>query len=166
LFTFYSSFFSKKRKREDEPTVGEEKKKKKVVVVESEEDLKEKEETRKEDPKVDPKVDPKEVDPKVETKVEIKGDKSSFNFQYEQFTLEEIKLHQGERGIHYLYFAKTMKKISETSSRILKTEILTNFFRSIILISKDDLLPCIYLCINQVREDNRLIPLSLVGTIL
>jgi DNA ligase 1 len=149
LFTFYSSFFSKKRKREDEPTVGEEeKKKKKVVVVESEEvvkseDLKVEEETRK--------LDSKETR-KEDNKVEIKGDKSSFNFQYEQFTLEEIKLHQGERGIHYLYFAKTMKKISETSSRILKTEILTNFFRSIILISKDDLLPCIYLCINQVRR--------------
>jgi hypothetical protein len=91
-----------------------------------------------------------------EKKVEIKGDKSSFHFHYETFTLEEIKQHQGERGIHYLYFAKTMKKISETPSRILKTEILTNFFKSIILVSKEDLLPCIYLCINQVNHTHSL----------
>ena len=50
----------------------------------------------------------------------------------------------------YLALAKTMEKIEETSGRIKTIEILSNFIRSVMVLTPDDLLQCIYLCLNKV----------------
>lgn len=46
--------------------------------------------------------------------------------------------------------AKTFETIEGESSRLRMIEILSNFFRSVIVLSPDDLLPSVYLCLNQV----------------
>ncbi|KYQ92159.1 DNA ligase I [Tieghemostelium lacteum] len=51
--------------------------------------------------------------------------------------------------IPYLVLAKVLEKIEETSSRLLIVEYLTNLFRSIILLSPNELITAIYLCINK-----------------
>ncbi|XP_063590655.1 DNA ligase 1-like isoform X2 [Penaeus indicus] len=50
----------------------------------------------------------------------------------------------------YLALAKTMEMIESTSGRLKTIEMLANFFRSVIVLSPDDLLQCVYLCLNKV----------------
>lgn len=46
--------------------------------------------------------------------------------------------------------AKTLQKIEETSARLKIIDILSNYFRSVIILSKNDLLFSVYLCINKL----------------
>lgn len=43
-----------------------------------------------------------------------------------------------------------MELIENTSGRLKTIEILANFFRSVIVLTPDDLLHCVYLCLNKV----------------
>lgn len=52
--------------------------------------------------------------------------------------------------VPYLAVAKTFECIEAESSRLLMIEILSNFFRSVIVLSPKDLLPSVYLCLNKV----------------
>ncbi|XP_018057253.1 PREDICTED: DNA ligase 1 isoform X2 [Atta colombica] len=50
----------------------------------------------------------------------------------------------------YSAFARTLEIIEETSARLKIIEILSNYFRSVIVLSPKDLLPSVYLCLNQL----------------
>ena len=50
----------------------------------------------------------------------------------------------------YLAFAKTLAAIESTSGRLKTIEILANYFRSVMVLSPDDLLCSVYLCLNQI----------------
>ncbi|KAG5310023.1 DNLI1 ligase, partial [Acromyrmex insinuator] len=50
----------------------------------------------------------------------------------------------------YSAFARTLEIIEETSARLKIIEILSNYFRSVIVLSPEDLLPSVYLCLNQL----------------
>lgn len=50
----------------------------------------------------------------------------------------------------YLALARTLEVIEATSSRLKFIEILSNYFRSVILLSPDDLLLSVYLCLNKL----------------
>ncbi|XP_058816852.1 DNA ligase 1 [Topomyia yanbarensis] len=50
----------------------------------------------------------------------------------------------------YIALARTFEIIEETSGRLKNTETLSNFFRSVILLSPHDLLASVYLCLNQL----------------
>ncbi|XP_077261367.1 DNA ligase 1 isoform X2 [Temnothorax americanus] len=50
----------------------------------------------------------------------------------------------------YSAFARTLELIEETSGRLKAIEILSNYFRSVIVLSPADLLPSVYLCLNQL----------------
>lgn len=50
----------------------------------------------------------------------------------------------------YSAFTRTLEIIEETSARLKIIEILSNYFRSVIVLSPADLLPSIYLCLNQL----------------
>lgn len=50
----------------------------------------------------------------------------------------------------YLALAKTLQKVEETSARLKIIEILSNYFRSVIVLNEIDLLPSIYLCLNKL----------------
>lgn len=52
--------------------------------------------------------------------------------------------------VPYLALAKTMELIENTSGRLRTIEILANFYRSVVVLSPDDLLYCVYLCLNKV----------------
>ena len=58
----------------------------------------------------------------------------------------------GEK-VPYLAFATTLKTIEDTSGRLKMIEILSNYFRSVIALSRDDLIKSIYLCVNKVGPD-------------
>ncbi|XP_054624293.1 DNA ligase 1 isoform X2 [Dunckerocampus dactyliophorus] len=56
---------------------------------------------------------------------------------------------QGHK-VPYLAVARTFEKIEQDSGRLKNIETLANLFRSVVLLSPDDLLCCVYLCLNQL----------------
>ena len=50
----------------------------------------------------------------------------------------------------YLAFAKTLAAVESTPGRLKTIEILANYFRSVMILSPDDLLYSVYLCLNRI----------------
>ncbi len=50
----------------------------------------------------------------------------------------------------YLALAKTCRAIEETRSRLKIVDILSNYFRSVLVLTSEDLVPSIYLCLNKL----------------
>ncbi|XP_066910596.1 DNA ligase 1-like isoform X2 [Clytia hemisphaerica] len=50
----------------------------------------------------------------------------------------------------YMALSKTFQHIEEISARLKIQSILSNFFRSVIVLSPNDLLMCVYLCLNKL----------------
>lgn len=69
-------------------------------------------------------------------------------------------------SVPYLALARTMECIESTKSRLKIIEILSNYFRSVIVLSPQDLLPSIYLCLNKVAPDYYNIELGIAETSL
>lgn len=64
----------------------------------------------------------------------------------------------------YLALAKTFECIEAESGRLLMIDILSNFFRSVIVLSPKDLLPSVYLCLNKVAPAYEGIELGVAET--
>ncbi|XP_056149207.1 DNA ligase 1 [Lampris incognitus] len=52
--------------------------------------------------------------------------------------------------VPYLALARTFERIEEDSGRLKNIETLSNLLRSVLVLSPDDLLCCVYLCLNQL----------------
>ncbi|XP_048575636.1 DNA ligase 1 isoform X2 [Nematostella vectensis] len=63
---------------------------------------------------------------------------------------EEKSLAKSEDRVPYLAVARTFEIIEDTSARLKIMSILSNFFRSVIALTPNDLLPCVYLCLNKL----------------
>ncbi|XP_070831017.1 DNA ligase 1 [Chaetodon trifascialis] len=72
---------------------------------------------------------------------------------------------QGQR-VPYLAVARTFEKIEEDSGRLRNIETLSNLFRSVLLLSPDDLLCCVYLCLNQLGPAHLGMELGVGETVL
>lgn len=55
--------------------------------------------------------------------------------------------------VPYAALARAFVDIEATTKRLIILEILTNFFVQVIRLSPDDMLPCVYLCINRLCPD-------------
>ncbi|XP_064543098.1 DNA ligase 1 [Drosophila montana] len=71
-----------------------------------------------------------------------------------------------ERVTPYLALARTFQVIEETSGRIKMIDILSNFFCSVMLVSPEDLVPCVYLSINQLAPAYEGLELGVAETTL
>ncbi|XP_075151744.1 DNA ligase 1 [Haematobia irritans] len=71
----------------------------------------------------------------------------------------------GEK-IPYLALTRTFQLIEETRGRLKMVDILGNFFSSVIVTNPDDLLPCIYLSINQLAPAYEGLELGVAETTL
>lgn len=52
--------------------------------------------------------------------------------------------------VPYSALARTLEEIENISARLKIIEILSNFLRSVIVLSPEDLLPSVYLCLNKL----------------
>ncbi|XP_045762405.1 DNA ligase 1 isoform X2 [Maniola jurtina] len=68
--------------------------------------------------------------------------------------------------IPYLALAKTLEAIEATSARLKMVEILSNYLRSVMALTPDDLLPSIYLCLNQLAPAYHSLELGIAETYL
>ncbi|XP_078045685.1 DNA ligase 1 isoform X2 [Augochlora pura] len=70
---------------------------------------------------------------------------------------------QGEK-VPYIALTRTLELIEDTSARLKIIEILSNYFRSVIALSPNDLLPSLYLCLNQLAPAYEGIELGVADT--
>ncbi|XP_077979976.1 DNA ligase 1-like [Glandiceps talaboti] len=68
--------------------------------------------------------------------------------------------------VPYLALARTFEAIEAISARLKIVNILSNFFRSVIVLSPDDLLCCVYLCLNKLAPAYEGLELGLGETLL
>ncbi|XP_042333513.1 DNA ligase 1 isoform X1 [Sceloporus undulatus] len=71
----------------------------------------------------------------------------------------------GQR-VPYLAVARTFEWIEQESARLKIIETLSNLFRSVIALSPEDLLPCVYLCLNRLGPAYEGLELGIGKTIL
>lgn len=107
----------------------------------------------------DSEQSPVSSEPKVETKkpsatllsAKTAGPESAFNpaSGTSYHPVDDACWKQGEK-IPYMALAKTMEAIESVSARLKIIEILSNYFRSVIVLTPEDLLPSVYLCLNKL----------------
>ncbi|XP_038218673.1 DNA ligase 1-like [Zerene cesonia] len=68
------------------------------------------------------------------------------------------------KEVPYLALAKTLEAIEATSARLKMIEILSNYFRSVILLTPEDLLPSIYMCLNRLAPAYHSLELGMAET--
>ncbi|KAK0145671.1 DNA ligase 1 [Merluccius polli] len=90
----------------------------------------------------------------VEDTKDKKGDKTSGQTDFDPsrpnyHPIDHACWGRGQK-VPYLAVARTFEKIEEDSGRLRNIETLSNLLRSVLLLSPDDLLCCVYLCLNQL----------------
>ncbi|XP_067308719.1 DNA ligase 1 [Pseudorasbora parva] len=99
-----------------------------------------------------------------------KGVESAVQSQYDPSRAQYHPIDHAcwSRGqkVPYLAVARTFEKIEEDSGRLKNIETLSNFLRSVILLSPDDLLCCVYLCLNQLGPAYQGLELGVGETVL
>ena len=105
--------------------------------------------------------------PKVEG-----GDSNSKGIEYEEIVkkskydpIDDAIWKQGQKT-PYLAFSKTLQAIEATSGRLKTIEILSNYFRSVMVLSPDDLLPSVYMCLNKLAPAYEGMELGIGETVL
>ncbi|KAJ8268536.1 hypothetical protein COCON_G00137080 [Conger conger] len=94
---------------------------------------------------------------KKEKKEKKASSKSDSGCNPEDYNPSHAKYHpvdhacwnRGQR-VPYLAVARTLEKIEEESGRLKNIETLSNLLRSVLVLSPDDLVCCVYLCLNQL----------------
>ncbi|KAK7864274.1 hypothetical protein R5R35_009535 [Gryllus longicercus] len=79
--------------------------------------------------------------------------------------LKDACWESGKR-VPYLALSRTLEAIESLSSRLRTVETLANYFRSVILLSPDDLLPSVYLCLNRLAPAYEGLELGIAETTL
>ncbi|XP_014240559.1 DNA ligase 1 isoform X2 [Cimex lectularius] len=112
----------------------------------------------------------KETPKKAEPCKLTNGEKCSnfTDFNPSKLRYDPIKDACWEKGakVPYIALSKTLEKIEEISARLKIIEILSNYFRSVIVLSDFDLLPSVYLCLNQLAPAYEGLELGIAETSL
>ncbi|XP_055954640.1 DNA ligase 1 isoform X2 [Patella vulgata] len=128
----------------------------------------------KDDLKKETVVSPKskQTSPKKEKNVEEKSNTGAsvkdidYNPKNSKYHPIDDACWKHKEKVPYLALAKTFEAIEDTSARLKMIEILSNFLRSVIVLSPDDLLCCIYLCLNQLAPAYEGLELGVGDTVL
>ena len=80
------------------------------------------------------------------------GDKPTYDTVVKRSGYDAVEDAIWKRGepVPYQAFARTLLAIEATSGRLKMVEILANYFRSVMALTPEDLLPSVYLCLNKL----------------
>ena len=67
-----------------------------------------------------------------------------------RFALIDVVIHSISTGLPLTKYASQMSAVCPVFSRLKIVSTLTNFFRSVILLSPMEMVQCVYLCLNKV----------------
>ncbi|CAC5403585.1 LIG1 [Mytilus coruscus] len=112
------------------------------------------------------------VTPSKDTKTEVKKESGS-DKKTDDYNPAKSRYHpiddacwkHGEK-IPYLALARTFEAIEAVSARLKIMEMLCNFFRSVIVLTPEDLLCSVYLCLNKLAPAYEGIELGIGETVL
>lgn len=68
--------------------------------------------------------------------------------------------------VPYIALARTLEEIEKISARLKIIEVLSNYFRSVMVLSRNDLLPSVYLCLNKLAPAYEGLELGVADTSL
>ncbi|CAH2006077.1 unnamed protein product [Acanthoscelides obtectus] len=71
-----------------------------------------------------------------------------------------------KESVPYSALARTFDEIENVSARLKMIEILSNYFRSVIVLTPEDLLPSVYLCLNKIAPAYEGVELGIADTIV
>ncbi|XP_043282315.1 DNA ligase 1 [Venturia canescens] len=95
-----------------------------------------------------------------------KNESSAYNPNSAKYhPIDDACWKRGDK-VPYIALTRTLELIEETSARLKMIEILSNYFRSLIVLSPDDLLPSVYLCLNQLAPAYEGLELGIAETTL
>lgn len=96
--------------------------------------------------------------------VNMKADSLEYNPAKSKYDpIKDACWNQNEK-VPYFVLARTFQIIEDTGSRLKMVEVLANFLRSVIVLSKADLIRCIYLSLNQLAPAYEGIELGVAET--
>ncbi|KAL7737441.1 hypothetical protein ACLKA6_007584 [Drosophila palustris] len=131
-----------------------------------------KKEDVKEEPKteaMDEDTEPAPTKPKmIKLNAEVDEDEGSDVYDPSMDSYHPLKhAYWKAQGLTpYLALARTFQVIEETKGRLKMIDILSNFFCSVMLVSPEDLLPSVYLSINQLAPAYEGLELGVADTTL
>nr|XP_043615439.1 DNA ligase 6 isoform X2 [Erigeron canadensis] len=66
----------------------------------------------------------------------------------------------------YLHIARTFSLLEDKKGKIRATSMLCNMFRSLLILSPEDVLPAVYLCINKIAPEHENMELNIGGSVV
>ncbi|XP_059449423.1 DNA ligase 6 isoform X2 [Corylus avellana] len=66
----------------------------------------------------------------------------------------------------YIHLARTFGQLEDEKGKIKATSMLCNMFRSLLILSPEDVLPAVYLCTNKIAADHENIELNIGGSLV
>ncbi|XP_017775853.1 PREDICTED: DNA ligase 1 isoform X2 [Nicrophorus vespilloides] len=150
-------------------------KKKKQHVIESDYSSDEVESPKKQETKdvvvkKEPEVEKKSMldffkgNSKTKTDTNVSG--VDYNPTLGKYDPIECATWQHGQKVPYMALARSLEEIENVSARLKMIEILSNFFRSVLVLTPDDLLPSVYLCLNKLAPAYEGIELGIAETSL
>ncbi|XP_065831930.1 DNA ligase 1-like [Oscarella lobularis] len=96
-------------------------------------------------------IAPEKKEEEKETSVQaVIVDPSSYSPDKNRYDPISDACWSNEQDVPYLALTKTFDLIEGVSGRLKIISILRNLFRSVVSLTPDDLLACVYLCLNQI----------------
>ncbi|XP_059178450.1 DNA ligase 1-like isoform X2 [Physella acuta] len=122
-------------------------------------------------PKGDKPVDTSATPPGKSKGLSLEGSKKNdpgadYDPSKTKYNPVEDAFWEHKEKVPYLALARTLELIENTSARLKMTEIMCNFFRSVIVLSPGDLLHCVYLCLNKLAPAYQGVELGIGETVL
>ncbi|OWF35231.1 DNA ligase 1-like [Mizuhopecten yessoensis] len=131
-----------------------------------EEGTQKEENSKKKENKEEEKAVKKETATKINPFGSKKEETSTYHPSKSRYHPIDDACWKPKEKVPYLALAKTFEAIEEISARLKIVDILCNFFRSVIALSPDDLLFCVYLCLNKLAPAYEGVELGIGETVL
>ncbi|KAI7749025.1 hypothetical protein M8C21_009931 [Ambrosia artemisiifolia] len=71
-----------------------------------------------------------------------------------------------DQSAPYLHLARTFSLLEDEKGKIRATSMLCNMFRSLLVLSPEDVLPAVYLCTNKIAPDHENMELNIGGSVV
>lgn len=125
-----------------------------------------KKEIKQEQKEVASEDETKQEDEPVNTDVQEIVPETEYNPASSKYHPVRDACWRAGQAVPYLALARTLELIEATSARLKIVDILSNYLRSVIVLTPEDLLPSVYLCLNRLAPAYESLELGIAETYL
>ncbi|KAK1433220.1 hypothetical protein QVD17_10129 [Tagetes erecta] len=84
----------------------------------------------------------------------------------EKYSPTDHACWKDDQSAPYLHLARTFSLLEDEKGKIRATSMLCNMFRSLLVLSPEDVLPAMYLCTNKIAPDHENMQLNIGGSVV